>query len=492
MSGEDEECPGQPVWHSVLLFCCKGMIEGIIVLLFIWLLVQVLFTKHLEVHLQILLGVGLAVFCFSLILGCFLCCRHMKQQSPEDKEAASSQAPPTAADDHVTHAQSPTPSSGMTSVRVQYEELEGEVLEYPSAVGSSSSSDDDFVTSRRRSRAASELNEQYKSSFFPLRRLSSPSLSSSLYRPMTRGRSSLPSLPKLSLLSKTRKVLEHYCTVTGDSFLYSERCRLTSQSPGSPGTPSALQSQCLLLEEASLPNYGSNSLCELTAPSLNFSLIFSPARQSLTISLLSLTGTLQRLVGVSVLAQLPPVRPDAVEMSARHCSLGPQLQGHSLVLDVGCLEELQSCVLRLTVFSLNALGHRASSLGELEIPCRDMVWEPELPITCTRELRQPVDYVENSVFCEGVEALGKILIQLQYQALIHRLKVTVTDLPFFTVLIRSDPQVSVRDTYSPLAGFWVMFSLARSIQVMGKLTGGPCAAGAKMRQHSGIPFNLAL
>lgn len=48
MPYHDEEYPGQPLWQSVLLFCCKGMIEGIMVLLFFWLLIQVLFTKQLE------------------------------------------------------------------------------------------------------------------------------------------------------------------------------------------------------------------------------------------------------------------------------------------------------------------------------------------------------------------------------------------------------------------------------------------------------------
>lgn len=48
MPYQDEEYPGQPLWQSVMLFCCKGMIEGIMVLLFFWLLVQVLFTKQLE------------------------------------------------------------------------------------------------------------------------------------------------------------------------------------------------------------------------------------------------------------------------------------------------------------------------------------------------------------------------------------------------------------------------------------------------------------
>lgn len=48
MPYHDEEYPGQPLWQSVLLFCCKGVIEGVVVILFLWLLVQVLFTKQLE------------------------------------------------------------------------------------------------------------------------------------------------------------------------------------------------------------------------------------------------------------------------------------------------------------------------------------------------------------------------------------------------------------------------------------------------------------
>lgn len=48
MPYQDEEYPDQPLWQSVLLFCCKGMIEGIMVILFFWLLIQVLFTKQLE------------------------------------------------------------------------------------------------------------------------------------------------------------------------------------------------------------------------------------------------------------------------------------------------------------------------------------------------------------------------------------------------------------------------------------------------------------
>lgn len=64
MPYHDEEYPGQPLWQSVLLFCCKGMIEGIMVLLFFWLLVQVLFTKQLEGEAQTAQQDELQSLCF--------------------------------------------------------------------------------------------------------------------------------------------------------------------------------------------------------------------------------------------------------------------------------------------------------------------------------------------------------------------------------------------------------------------------------------------
>lgn len=48
MPTEEEDNSEQPVSCPVLLFGCKGMIEAIVVLLFLWLLVLVLFTKQHE------------------------------------------------------------------------------------------------------------------------------------------------------------------------------------------------------------------------------------------------------------------------------------------------------------------------------------------------------------------------------------------------------------------------------------------------------------
>ena len=44
----EEEDPNQSEWQLVVSFCCKGMIEGVILMLLLWLLIQVLFVSNLE------------------------------------------------------------------------------------------------------------------------------------------------------------------------------------------------------------------------------------------------------------------------------------------------------------------------------------------------------------------------------------------------------------------------------------------------------------
>ncbi|XP_035274443.1 synaptotagmin-5-like [Anguilla anguilla] len=426
MPYRDEEYPGQPLWQSVLFFCCKGMIEGITILLFAWLLVQVLFSKHLEVHLQVLLGVGLAVFCFCLILGCVLCWRRGKPRPPEDKEAAMS-LPPLPAD-HVNLALSgSSPLAVTVPVKQQYEELEGDVLEYPSPYGCSSPSpspppspsEDDFAAlpSSPRPRAASELNEHPKS-HFPLRRLSTPAGSS--YKPAVHGRASLPSLPKLGLVSKTRRALERRCTVTGDSFLDGERSRL-QPSPAPEGSPSALR-------------YGSGS-CRKPPLRLHFTLLFSPARGTLTVAVLGLLGASRRLGGVFVRASLPPLCPAPLQSAARRRSLSPEFQSQTFVLQVGSVEQLRGCALQLAVFARDFSGLREAPLGDLELPCGEIDWEPDYAIAFTKELRPAKYKLRKSL--SSVDALsrkepvcvprvlGQLFVLLQYQTLAHRIKVMV-------------------------------------------------------------------
>ncbi|KAG5848831.1 hypothetical protein ANANG_G00103600 [Anguilla anguilla] len=262
-----------------------------------------------DVHLQVLLGVGLAVFCFCLILGCVLCWRRGKPRPPEDKEAAMSLPP--------------LPADHLPAVP-----------------------------------RASELNEHPKS-HFPLRRLSTPPA------PPTSRRSTagppLPSLPKLGLVSKTRRALERRCTVTGDSFLDGERSRLQ------PGPAPGLA---------------------LRAPS-----------------------------------------------AARRRSLSPEFQSQTFVLQVGSVEQLRGCALQLAVFARDFSGLREAPLGDLELPCGEIDWEPDYAISFTKELRPAKYKLRKSL--SSVDALsrkepvciprvlGQLFVLLQYQTLAHRIKVMV-------------------------------------------------------------------
>ncbi|XP_026058660.1 uncharacterized protein syt18b [Carassius auratus] len=368
MPTEEEEDNSQPVWQSVLLFSCKGMIEGIIVLLFLWLLVQVLFTKQHEVHLQILLSVGLVVLCFSLILGCIICClktRHKTVRTP----------PPPDSVDHVTVALSSAPLSGTTFNKLQCEEPEGSVQDYPSVVESSTPSDEELTV-------VSEGNK----SCFQMRRLSTASVSSSLFKPMASGRSSLPSFPRLSLLTKTRKVLERQCTVAGDSYLFSEHRRFTIPSPRSPGVLSPLQTQGLLQDEPLIPNYGSYSCSETSDPFLHFTLTFSSTQNTLTVSIVGITGAVHRLEEVTVQAKLPPLRPGPLDISAQDYNLSSGFYKKNLVINVGSLEGLKGCMLRLAIFMQD--NPKRSLFEELEVCCGSLDWTPDRPLRCIRELRQ--------------------------------------------------------------------------------------------------------
>ncbi|XP_016145829.1 uncharacterized protein [Sinocyclocheilus grahami] len=372
MPTEEEENSGQPVWQSVLLFSCKGMIEGIIVLLFLWLLMQVLFTKQHEVHLQILLSVGLVVLCFSLILGCIICWLKTRHKPPEDKN------PPPDSVDHVTVALSPAPLSGTTFTKLQCEELEGSIQDYPSAFESSTPSDEELT-------AVSEVNK----SCFQMRRLSSPSVSSSLFKPMASGRSSLPSFPRLGLLTKTRKVLEHHCTVAGDSYSFSEHRRLTIPNPRSPCALSPLQTQGLLQDEPLIPNYGSNSCSETSDPFLHFTLTFSSTQNTLTVSIVGITGAVHCLEEVTVQAKLPPLCPGPLDITAQDYNLSSGLYKKNLVINVGSLEGLKGCMLRLAIFMQD--NQKTSLFEELEVCCGSLDWTPDRPVSCIRELRQVVD-----------------------------------------------------------------------------------------------------
>ncbi|KAG7457330.1 AT-rich interactive domain-containing protein 3A-like [Solea senegalensis] len=415
MPYHDDEYPGQPLWQSVLLFCCKGMIEGIMVILFLWLLVQVLFTKQLEVHLQVLLLVGLIVFCLSLILGCVLCWRESHICSGKDKDPVTSA--PAAPAEPVTLTQSSPPLTSTIAFRQQYEELDGDMLEFNSTFTSSGPSEDKFTSGSfsNGARTASERKEQPKS-YFSLRRLSTPPLTSPLYKPIDPSHTSLPSFPKLGLLSKTCKALQRRCTITGDTLSCNEHSRLTSPTSISPSMP-----------EEPIPlvplSYGSSVSCKQPVspkPCLHFTMAFSPEQHTLAVSVLGLTGTPHKLEDVSVLGSLPPLYPCPIQASTRSSF------NMLLLLTVNSVSELQRCTFRIVVYTQESHGHRSTALGELEVGCGGQDWRAEHPFHFTKELN-PNKWTlkQDAVIHQGLSCPPQIFISLQYQTLTHRIKTSV-------------------------------------------------------------------
>lgn len=329
------------------------------------------------VHQQILLAVGLAVFCYCVVLGCIFCCRRRKSISSEDKEAIFlSPCPVSKASATLTHTPCTQP------VKQQYEELDGDVLEYPSLKSSSSPSEDDLTAlpcdpSPTRS---AKLVQSPKSNV-PMRLLSSPAVPCSPDKSPRHGRASLPSLTKLSFVSKSCRAMGRRRTVSGESFAYSESTHLTA------GDARAAVQQ----EESCLSQYGSNSssVSSKSAPLLHFSLLFSSACGTLVVKILGILLDSRKRNGVFVRVSLPPLCPVPQEIVPRRRSLSPDPHSQSFVLQVGSVEELRTCTLKLAVHSRDFSGLREATLGLVELPCDQMDWEPDIMTTHTRQLSPP-------------------------------------------------------------------------------------------------------
>lgn len=339
---------------------------------------------ELEVHLQILLAVGLAILCFCLVIGCIICCRRQKSNPTNDKEAELSSPPlPT---NHVTLTLSPAPSINTQPIKQQYEELDGDVLDYPSFNSSSTPSED---------LSFSSLPHASKSRF-SLRRLSSPVVSS---KHAVRVRSSLPNIPKLSLAVKSQK--------RNNDVLYAETDRLNGNNN---------------------QHYGSNF--HKHTPSLHFTLLFSPSEGKLTVTVLGLYRGSRKLSGSSIRACLLPIFPTPT----RRLGLGPEAI-QVIQFQVRSVEELQACALKLTASSRDFSGLRETAVGELELACAEIHWEPDSTVTfncqlnpARRRLRKSQsshDAVGDVGPCVSPGFLGQILILLQFQTLAHRMKVMV-------------------------------------------------------------------
>lgn len=290
-----------------------------------------------------------------------------------------------------------TPSLCTQPIKQQYEELDGDVLEFPSSKSSSSPSEDDLTALPfDASPARSAEQGQFPRSAFPMRRLSTPAVPWSPSKSQTHGRASLPSLTKLSLVSKSRRAMGRRSTVSGESFLYNESSRLTAAAAKAPTQQ----------VDPCRSQYGSNSLPipSKPAPLLHFSLLFSSVYGTLVVNILGLSGASRKRSGVFVRASLPPLCPFPQQISSRRRSLSPELHSQSFVLQVGSVEELRTCTLRLAVYGRDFSGLREAALGVVELPCEQMDWEPDTTATYTRQL-SPTKSKLKKVFRDFIDLL---------------------------------------------------------------------------------------
>lgn len=348
--------------------------------------------------------VGLIVFCLSLVLGCVLCWWSTRTSSSDDKDRTPS-VPGAQEEPGAPGPQDPPPTtvSSPAGTRQHYEELDGDILEYPSTISSSFPSEDVFtsLTSSPCPHTASSGHKepQLGKSFFFMRRLSTPQITLPLYQPMERSQASLTSLPRLGLLSKTCRVLERRCTVTGDKISDSERLRLTG--PCSTTSPPMAEEHIPLAPLY----YGSGPALGATGsgfgfgsnPWIHFTLAFSPEHRTLTATVASLSGSAYHLEDVWAEASLAPLCPGP-RLGPGQEELGhgggldsqpkPQSLALMVVLSIDSVEELWRRVLRLSLHTRHhpLLRDKSSLLGEVEVECADKDWRADRPIHFTKEL----------------------------------------------------------------------------------------------------------
>ncbi|XP_043932242.1 synaptotagmin-7-like [Protopterus annectens] len=388
------EYPTLALIQSVFFFCCKGMIEGIIIILFIWLLFQVLFTKNLEVHLQILLGVGLAFLCFCLIIGCILCWwrgRHRNHSDLTDKETSER---------IVLDPSATLPVKTTTPVKQQYEEMDGEIMDYPQH----------SVLSLSGHKAAVSL------------------------KPLTRGRASLPILPmppKQSLESKTKQILERRCTLSGNC-LYDEYTKLYSSSTKlvSPETMTKVHLSHTVPQDMS-------GFVQKKKPALQFTLFYSAYDTTLTITILGVSNLPKRFKNCCdsyVKVYLLPKFIEPQQTLIQRKSMKPKFQ-ECFQFSGYSLEQIKSFALRLAVYAKEFHNLKETFIGEVLFPCEYGDWKLDYPCNYTvqlttnktkfRKCLSAQDVFSPSKTATQLKSVGHIFILLQYQSLANRIKVMV-------------------------------------------------------------------
>ncbi len=202
--------------------------------------------------------------------------------------------------------------------------------------------------------------------------------------------------PKLSLVGKSRRAIDR----KSSDVSFSESSKLSRES-----------GRC----------YSSGS--HKTNTSLHFTLLFSPAEGKLTVTVLGLYRGSRKLSGTTVKACLSPICLAPIWAALSAHSLGPEAPAQVFQLQVKSAEELQSCTLRLTVSSRDFSGLRETALGELELPCAEIHWEPDCTVTFNRQIN-PARRRLRKVLC--IVYLVKMRLRVTGPHLWHHMRATLS------------------------------------------------------------------
>uniref|UniRef100_A0A4W3IIA6 C2 domain-containing protein n=1 Tax=Callorhinchus milii TaxID=7868 RepID=A0A4W3IIA6_CALMI len=299
---------------------------------------------------MVLLGAGLAFLCFCLIISCAICWRKRKNSScNNDKE----QTP-----ERIILEPSPTlPGQTSAPVKQQYEEVEGEVLDYPTYDA------DDLPVF--------EPESEFKRSLH-----SRPSL------PSLHGRASLTTVPvvqKQSLAAKTKRMLERRCTVSGDGSLYNEHTKLRRAS--------ARLTSSILGHSQTMPD-DLAGIKSKPRPALHFTLFYSAYEVTLTVAVISVANLPKRFgsgCDSYVKVYLLPRFLEPQQTAVHRKSLNPEYR-ECFQFSGYTLDEVKGFTLRFATYVKEFHSFKDTFVGEVLFPCEQGDWKPDVPSTYIKEL----------------------------------------------------------------------------------------------------------
>lgn len=148
--------------------------------------------------------------------------------------------------------------------------------------------------------------------------------------------------------------------------------------------------------------------CQLPTAAIAQTMPPFPEERTLAVTVLGLSGTPHSLEDVSALGTLPPLYPCPLQASAPK-SLRPEAHSLLLLLKVSSVEELQRCVLKLTVYTQKNPSLRSSVLGDLQTECRGRDWRGQKPFFFRKELNQKKGKLQEVQTSHLLSVLGTLI-----------------------------------------------------------------------------------